>query len=323
MSGKSVISVAVGSPYFYELAKNLIASFLHWNKHNEITFILLTDQHNFFSNLIHPKVTIKQIELSQIDKSFTSKFHLFENADSENQLFVDCDCLIYKDLSPVFEELKEFNFTAIGTLQRKGHFFCDIPSVLNTWSVNELPVFVGSVYFFKKNPIAHAIFEKALELKTQYDEFGFVRLRGKENEEPLFALSMALYGEKVYSGNLVIKCDAMFYRSIRSNVLKGTCNLNGVEADYAGIYKNSSTDETFIIHFNADYADSWIYKMEAYRLKHQDRYSFWKRLYATTFIEGAGKAKILFKQFFRPLFHWVFGFRKIKETKRVKHLQND
>lgn len=323
MEDRSVITISVGNLYFHHLASNLLESFLLWNSNNEIRFTLVTDNPDFFHKYSSDRIFIKKIDLPTKDKNFTSKFHLYKYTDFNANLFVDCDCLIYRDLSEVFNALNTFNFTAIGTPVTEGNFFCDVKKVIERWSIASLPTFVGSVYFFKKNQTAANIFDTAIRLKEKYDEYGFIRLRDQENEEPLFALAMALSNEQVYQGRLDIKCDAMFYQKLQTNVLNGQMNLVVMDQKTSSLYQNFDSKTAFIVHFNADFSDSWQYRLETYRLRQSKNYHFGKRLYAALFLKTLPLSMLIFKQSFRPLFRFIYGTRKIKTSKRAKHLETN
>ena len=66
----SAVTIAVGKEYYLNLAKNLLRSFLLWNNENEIHFLLLTDNREYFNQFFaEPKVTIKNICLREQEKS--------------------------------------------------------------------------------------------------------------------------------------------------------------------------------------------------------------------------------------------------------------
>ena len=137
---RSVITIAVGTPYYLKLAENLLNSFLIWNNGNDINFLLITDNTGFFDKYNgNPNIHIKQIELDETDKSFTSKFKLFEQAIAAENLFIDCDCLIYKDVSYVFEAFKGESFSAIGNDIVDGEFFCDVKKTLDHFKITAMP----------------------------------------------------------------------------------------------------------------------------------------------------------------------------------------
>ena len=223
---KCVITIAVGKPYYLELAENLLRSFLLWNAENDICFLLLTDAPGYYKKYVNEsKVIIEQIHLSESDKSFTSKFKLFDHAIAEENLFVDCDCIIYRDISFVFEAFAGRNFAAIGNAISEGDFFCKVDETIKQFGLSSMPKFVGCIYYFKKNKIVEEIFRKAIEFKNDYDGLGFVRLNGKENEEPLLSVAMALNGESAIPNDGTIKADMMYYGKLSSNILSGYARL--------------------------------------------------------------------------------------------------
>ena len=149
---KSVITVAVGSDYYKDLAINLYRSFILWNHSNSIQFQIITDDTNYFSPLKPDKLSILQPPTINSFEGFTSKFILYDATLYEENLFVDCDCLIYSDVSFIFEKFSSHNFSAIGSYINKGQFFCDVEAICKQFRLDQLPKFVGSLYYFKKNP---------------------------------------------------------------------------------------------------------------------------------------------------------------------------
>jgi hypothetical protein len=313
---RSVITIAVGRPYYLKLAENLLNSFLIWNGGNDIHFLLITDNTRFFDKYKgNSKVTIQQINLSETDKSFTSKFKLFEQAIATDNLFIDCDCLIYKDISFVFDAFKGRSFSTIGNDIVGGEFFCDVKKTLDHFKITAMPKFVGSVYYFKKDDKAQHIFETASELKNRYDELGFVRLRDKENEEPLFAVAMQLENESLINNPGAIKADLMYYKSIVSDVLAGKAFVSKPILEITGGEKIPDDGFPAILHFNGSYSESYHYKIEAFRLNHQNLIAL--NLAAFIKIKLPYIIKAGLKNSFRPVYHFLLGYRKIEKSKRI------
>jgi hypothetical protein len=315
---RCVITIAVGNSYYHRLAENLLLSFLLWNKFNDIGFLLITDCPEFYSKFYGKlKINIKEIKISQHEKSFTSKFRLFEQALADENLFVDCDCLIYKSLDFVFDSFRESNFSVIGNQIINGHFFCDVTEIISKFGIKALPKFVGSIYYFKKNDKVYQIFNKAEELKHQYDNLGFLRLRNKENEEPLFALAMSLKNEFPIKNNGKIKADAMFYKKIRSNIATGytilTCPL--YEEAKQEVIPNLATPA--IIHFNDKFTESAVYKADALRLSHPGHSRILLEIFILVRYFLPDRSINFIKNLIRPVYHFIFGVRKIKKSKRI------
>ncbi len=312
---RCVITIAVGKAYYYKLAENLLKSFLLWNSNSAINFLILTDDESFFKNYEQlPGVVIKNIVLAETDKSFTSKFSLYEPAFAEENLFIDCDCLVYKDLNKVFELFSGKNFSAIGNNITNGEFFCDVKTTLVRFNLPAMPKFVGSVYYFKKNNTAKKIFETARELKARYDELGFVRLRNKENEEPLFAVAMGMAGENLQSNDMGVKTDLMYYKYIKSNVLKGYAEAYEPLNALTGGEQIPNVATPVILHFNGPFSDSVVYKREVYRLNNQS--TMLVNLKAYTLFNLPHLLKTVFKTLFRPLYHYLWGYRPIAQSNR-------
>ena len=319
MLKQSIIIVSVGKDYYHQLTRNLINSFLIHDT-SEIKINVLTDRTTFFKEFItNHQVVLQNIDVNKEDKSFTAKFYMYDKAIAEENIFIDCDCLIYQDLSDVFKIFKDKNFSAIGSMQQEGDFFCDISKIISKFNIESLPVFVGSIYYFKKNDIAKSVFEKAIELKKQYDELGFIRLRNKENEEPLIATAMALHGEKCVSTSQ-IKADAMFYEQIKSNVVRGTNKViisQDKQSKAKHLYSNTTGKNIPIIHFNDTFSDSWIYKLESFRLSNHATYGVFTNLLGNLAFRVPSQIKDILKNSFRPLFRKIVGTRKIKQSNRI------
>ncbi len=317
--GKCVVTIAVGKTYYLKLAENLLRSFIRWNNNNDIQFLLITDNISFYNKYADNKrISFSKIDLSDEEKSFTSKLKLFDFVSADENLFIDCDCLVYKDISFVFDAFKGKHFSTIGTAITKGEFFCDVPTTIKYFGIAKMPKLVGSIYFFKKDEVAKHVFEKALELKSSYDELGFVRLRNKENEEPLLAVAMELNNESIVENDGTIKADLMYYQKIKSNVLTGSTlvfdrNLN-IDTGGENIEERSSPA---ILHFNGEFSESYQYLAEEYRINYNSNNVTLVNLLAFFKIELGAILIKNFKNLFRPIYLAILGHRKVGKSKRI------
>lgn len=306
---RCVVTVAVGEEYYLSLAKNLLLSFLRWNADSEIHFQLLTDNSGYYSEFKDfEKVHVQQIDVNESDKSFTAKFHLIDFIIAKENLFLDCDCIVYKPLTSVFEKFAGCEFSVIGTTEIEGEFFGNIASIIKRFHITSLPQFVGSLYYYKAGEISKLIFEKARALKEIYDQIGLVRLRNKENEEPLIAIAMALNNQKPLKDDGSVKADYMFFKTVKTNVLNGQTAL--VRPDSPII------SDPAIIHFNDRYSESIAYLSDAFRLKHPGQKLF-PELYVLLVYNIPDKFSVFAKQIFRPLYHKLFGVSELKKIKRL------
>ncbi|MCX2492584.1 hypothetical protein OQX63_03815 [Pedobacter sp. PF22-3] len=311
MITRSIVTVAVGKDYYLKLAVNLIRSFLLWHKNSDLRFLILTDNQAFFDEFSHQKqITIKILAISESDKSFTSKFLLIDHIVADENLFIDCDCLIYKPLDIVFNRMSAYDFTAIGKNEKEGNFFCDISKIIAHFRIESMPVFVGSVYFFKNNDTAKQIFSKAVDLKKSYDQLGFVRLRNKENEEPLFAISMALYHQQIIADDYTIKADLMHYEYYNTNVLKGLASV------YKGKINKFDEKKPAIVHFNDKFSEEACYLMDQLRLSNVHKNTTLVEINGLVRYKLPEKLLRFSKAILRPLYHKILGPSKVKKNKR-------
>lgn len=311
MYKRCVVTVAVGKTLYLNLAETLLKSFLHWHKAvDDIQFLLLTDDVGYYSKFQSEFLHIKELILNENEKSFASKFKIFENIMADENIFIDCDCLIYKPLSSVFERFQGHDFSAIGRLIKTGDFFGDVATILKGFNLSSLPHFVGSVYYYKNNNNAKSVAAKALELKNNYDEMGLVRLRGKENEEPLIAIAMSLYGQLPIIDDGSIKADCMYLKNFKTNALTGVTELS---------YKPNMETPQFrpaIIHFNDKYSLSPDYLTNRYRLN--VKYTSWAtEIYTFTVYYIPPFFRDTIKDIFRPVYHKFLGPSQKKKNRRL------
>lgn len=317
MEKRCIVTIAVGKVYYLKLAENLLRSFILWNQQNDLHFLLVTDNTDYFSQYTGlPKIHIKVISLDESDRSFTSKFKLFEHVIAEENIFIDADCLVYKQLDFVFDVFKGKNFSAIGSNISTGNFFCDVKTMMEKFSIPAMPKFVGCIYYFKNNPIAQSVFQKASEFKNDYDALGFVRLAGKENEEPLLAVAMALNNETLVPNDGTIKCDLMYYKKVRSNVLRGYTFATAPVLEITGGEAIPSEANPAILHFNDAFTDHYQYKAEVFRLDHAAYNRTVLEFLVRILFTIPNTSKLAAKNILRPLYHYIWGYRDVRKNKR-------
>ncbi|MCB9283021.1 MAG: hypothetical protein H6563_03020 [Lewinellaceae bacterium] len=314
-----MLTIATGKPYYIQLGINLARSFLLWNKGNEIGFEFVTDNRALIPSDLKPNIDIIDIPPGEFGEGFETKLYMDHFTQSRNTLFIDADCLIYRDLTDVFDRLKGNAVTAIGEDRTRGDFFGDIELLTKKLGLNYMPQFVGGIYYFELGEIAKKVFEYARGLKPRYDELELVRLRGKENEEPLIALGMAKYDQHAFPEDGSIKADRMFFHQMQSNVLSGRVRFwNNGEAPKQAYFQIPESRPA-IGHFNASFSENYEYLSEEVRLNITARKIPQPFIEAYVFIlfYFPGKVREILKKQLRPLYHALFGVRKVKTTKRV------
>jgi hypothetical protein len=128
---------------------------------------------------------------------------------------------------------------------------------------------------------------------------------------------MSLKNEFPIKNNGKIKADAMFYKKIRSNIATGytilTCPL--YEEAKQEVIPNLATPA--IIHFNDKFTESAVYKADALRLSHPGHSRILLEIFILVRYFLPDRSINFIKNLIRPVYHFIFGVRKIKKSKRI------
>lgn len=317
---RSILTIATGKPLYLDMAIALARSFTLWNAGNGIGFSIVTDRPDLIpSDLDH--VDVVTIRPGEYGVGFSTKLHIDQFAQADATLFVDADCLVYGDLSPVFDRFAGRAVSAVGRDVSDGEWFGDIAARCAAFGVEAIPRFVGAMYYLEKGSVSDAVFRTARETEPRYDEVGLVRLRGKPNEEPLVSLAMALHDQHPVPDDGTIKADAMHYPDgLEVDVFAGTATFHNT----SGLVTNTSPQllvaRPVVAHFNDAFAEALPYTREARRLDLRLGRGWNGRLAdayaaATETLPRAGVG--LAKDTLRPLYRRLFGVRDVKVNPRV------
>jgi len=317
---QEVLTLACGKQIYFEMAATLARSFRIHHENSDIAFTLATDD----PSKIPPDVA-EWIQVHVIEKTdaigFELKLNLDHYAKCDSTLFIDADCLVTGDLRPLFEKLSDIPFTALGKNVSEGEWFGDLAERCKAIETKELPVFVGALYYFERGEQSDAVFTEARNRADEYDDLGIVRLRGRKNEEPLISIGMARAGLPALPDTGEYKCDVMgFSGSVRVNIPKGEVVFNTPRPDTLLAPDSAEQAHPLIAHFNDAYTQMWEYRKEAARLRHILAGKQAPPLAAalsTVSVEIPGRLTHFLKETLRPIYHRVFGVRKLKQNERI------
>lgn len=317
---KSVLTIATGNPIYIKMAVSLARSFKVWHKNSSIQFSIATDQKDLIpADLLD--LNIVEVSPGQLGSGFSPKLHLDTLAPAENTLFVDADCLCCGSLEPAFEKFSGKAVSVIGKKIFDGNFFGDVEAIRRQFKIDYMPYFVGGVYYIEKGETSTKIYQKARALEKQYDDIGLVRLRGKQNEEPLISIAMSIYGQTPIREDGTIKSEPIFYPSGMSiDVLGGKAVLHNLpNASFCKTW-GVTKSEPAIVHFHCSNAERSPYTREVLILEKVFQYG-WNfriaRFYAYWKITVPQHVSDNLKETFRPLYRFLFGVRKIQKSRRI------
>jgi hypothetical protein len=319
---RNVLTIATGKTLYLDLAVNLARSFHYWNKHENINFYLATDMPGQLPVDVKPYVNLITLKEGELGHGFLPKLHLDKLAPAGRTLFIDSDCLVYGKLAKVFDGFNGHDVSVVGDHISEGEWFGNVSAICRNFGINQIPKFNGGIYYLEKGDKATAVFQKARELETQYDEIGFVRLRGRPNDEVIMALAMELNGQNPVQDDGRIMSDPQACRGkYHIDVIKGEANL--VNLPYPHQLHQSwypfHQVSPVIVHFLGYYTMHYPYKLDAYKLQEaaNNNLNLWSRAYGRLSIEYPERLKQFLKDTLRPIFHGLFGARKVKKSERI------
>jgi hypothetical protein len=319
---RAILTIATGKKLYLDMAVNLARSFWLWNADSGIDFYLATDQPNDLPDDIKSFVKIIPIKPGELGEGFSPKLHLDKLAPTGQTLFVDSDCLIYGSLEAIFEKFKGRPVSVVGGYITSGEWFGDVSVVCKKFNIKQIPKFNGGIYYIENGIKATEVYDKARELEIIYDEIGFIRLRGRPNDEVLMALAMELTGQTPIRDDGSILAEFVNFQSgIESDILKGVAALynDPVKANYQKNW-HLTVARPAVVHFLGHHNLLMPYIKEVKLLE----YICYKNLpapvakfYTALLVSMPAELLTLSKNIFRPIHHLFLGVRKIKKSERI------
>jgi len=318
---KFVLTIGTGKKLYVALAANLARSFLYWNKGSDIVFQLVTDQPELVPADVYNKIQVTAIKPGEFGLGFSPKLHLDKLVSEGQTLFIDSDCLVYGDLKPVFEKFKGHDVAVVGNYIATGDWFGNVGAVCEKFSISHLPKFNGGIYYLEKGDKASKVYQMARQLEPQYDDIGFIRLRGRPNDELLMSLAMELNQQKPVADDGSILAEFVNFSAIKSDLLKGIAELYNDPND-PGYQKNWHLDmaRPVVVHFLGHHNQVMPYVKEMKQLKYLFANGWTEKMARlATFLRVTVPAVtfLYLKNIFRPVYHLIFGVRAIRKSERI------
>lgn len=305
------------------MAANLTRSFFLWHKDGGIAFQLVTDLPlNNIPDDIREKIHIIQVQPGELGEGFLSKLQLDKLAGDGQTLFIDSDCLVYKNLETVFERFKGHTVSVTGNYISTGEWFGNVQDICNRFNVPHLPKFNGGIYYLENGPAAAKVYETARELEKRYDEIGFTRLRNRPNDEVLMALSMQLHQQHPIPDDGTILAEFVNFQSgVKSDLLNGVAELYNKPGH--SMYQpgwHLKVARPAIVHYLGYHNQKTPYITEELLLRYlfENKYPVWMaKLLAFTQKTLPYQITTYLKSAFRPAYRALFGVRKVERSERM------
>lgn len=258
---KGFITIATGKDQYYILAHNLLLSYRYHNK-SQVPFVILCDRENEWTTRFDQVVI-----MDNPARALSDKLRILDLSPFDETIFLDADCLVYRDLSPLWNLFR--GGPDLGLL---GYTF-PLNSDKGWWDIKDLGQFQdkvdykmtcqGGVYYVrKKGKDLPAFRETCQYIQAHYTVFKFRIFPTVIEDETILSLASCVHHYLPVKNWADIFAYFPVIRLIAHDILSGTIEFECTEFQ-APRYKDS-----FLIHFGTAYAaNRWAYKKDVFKLK--------------------------------------------------------
>jgi hypothetical protein len=265
-SQKSIFTIATGSDVYLCYAFNLARSFALHNDVEQTSFYVVTDL------CCVPPADLSFVRFIDLpgeiaSKGLSAKLYLDVLAPTEMSLFLDSDCLVFRNLEFIFDRFRGHPVSVIGVAVADGDW-CgpSAEDLCAQFGFASMPRFNGGLYYLEKGALATGVYQTARQLQSRYDALGFHRHRGWINEEPLVSLAMAIHSQVSIADDGCILSDlAAGLEHTDINVLDGKSVLYNPpppSTRHKWWQKTRGPYSPAVVHF----ADGFPYDRESFKL---------------------------------------------------------
>lgn len=255
---RGFVTIAVGEKKYYEMALNLLRSYRYFTS-DAMPFAIIADCKNEITDQFDDVTVIEKPQ-----KSYMDKIDLTIYAPYDETIFVDADCLAYRDLNILWQLFDGADdFSSIGEVypleEKNGGWF----KVEDIGAYGEKVHFIthlhGGIYFIRRGEKCHQLHDLCLDIIRDYDSLTFSMFNDKPADEPVFALGMALMNLRPREYPPAYMC---FYPSttfFQSDIAKGM-------ASFEVPWQKNRIEHTVCVHWGSIYTNKPIYRIEVFKL---------------------------------------------------------
>jgi hypothetical protein len=288
---RGFITLATGHIKYYKMALGLLKSFRLHNP--EMKIAILCDKENEITAQFDDVIVLKQAY-----RDYRDKFSLLMNTPYDETIFIEPDCLIYRNLDYFWDLLScEYDFTCFGwndggidcwfrTEETKNRIYELMPELKDN---DDIPLFNPGYFFIRKGEKCEKMYDDCIRCAQLILDDSilkndpYITCRGNLRDDPIFDIGMAVNGFLCSAKPSVGKC--MFlpskYRIDRIDVIKGRLDVTDVNG-------RSFTD-CALLHFSSRKVEEeglYLWQSHILSLVYKNRKSILARLINNRFCWG-------------------------------------
>ena len=256
---RGFVTMATGNDNYYRIARNLLRSYRYFSA-NPMPFSLICDRKGPLTEAFDDVIILNEPTYSYLDK-----LKLPEYVPYDETIFVDADCLAYRDLNDFWEAFEGgTDFSVFGTDYPTdwpwAWFKCaDVGEFAS--QIQTIPDFIGGVYFFRKSEQLITFSETCNYILDNYQRFRF-RQFSEPADEPVFALAMAIHGYATAGEKSLPVCFYPHALYFETDIQKGYICYNSRYTLEKGLQADA-----YLIHWGSGNTRKPKYLLEEYKLR--------------------------------------------------------
>lgn len=251
------ITLATGDILYYKAAYQLLQSYRYQKGH--CRFCIVCDRKNKYTQVFDDVIVLENCHFDYRDK-----FELLRIAPYEKNIFIEPDCLIYKNIDDFWNMFQNATpLSAFGYNDGDLDFwFKNKQLIETTFNVKSIPIFNPGYLYIEKNKVSSRCYNDLIEISKQIaldnrfssEEklFNGLFLR----DDPIFCLAMERNNcncaVKQSTGKCLSLPSVIDFVELKMTMgqLSAIYNLNG---------STTQIDNCYILHFSSRRLKEWLY----------------------------------------------------------------
>ena len=218
---KGFVTIATGKEQYYILARNLLRSYRD-NCENPMRFAVIADQENEYTKEFDDIVILKKPSRSWMDK-----MEILKVCPYDENIFIDADCLIYKNINflwDIFNEADDFSCFGqeLPLDSQEGWFTQDVAKRYRIHFITHLH---GIMYFVRPGSKIDEMYSLCKKIISDYHSINFSAFNDVLADEPVFALAMSVMNFHPVERKKEYYCFVPFANWIRTNYINRTVSF--------------------------------------------------------------------------------------------------
>jgi len=257
---RGFITLAFGNRDYIEMAAALIASFRRFGSTTPFAVISDRPAHRLLRDF-----DITMPLDAELGAGVVQKLQLDRYSPFAETMFIDCDCLFYKEPDSLWHLYAPYDDFGVKGFQyftpdRTVVWVDDLGSALASFGVTRFPHLNGGIYYFRDTMRARTVFDLAREVYRDRQRLGLRPFKGAPlNDEIAISLAIEKVGVELlpWCGRAM---DMTFEMEDQHSIdIRVPCSRFSV---------HGRTVEPIVVHFNVGAQYSKLYALERSRILH-------------------------------------------------------